>query len=195
MLRPHRWFSWVVLLISLGVMVRGAVAEAKETAAPALYELQLVSVDGSVLDAAEFAGQVVLFVNVASFCGYTPQYAGLQSLYDRYRDRGLVVIGIPSNQFGGQEPGTNDDIKSFCTSRFGVTFPLLAKQEVNGSNRSPLYRFLVQSEAGGGKDIGWNFEKFVVGRDGQVLGRFPAHIVPQDPRLVAAIEMALAGAS
>ena len=134
----------------------------------------------------ELAGKVWLVVNVASFCGYTPQYAGLQALSQESSD--LAVVGVPCNQFGAQEPGTAKDIATFCETKFGVTFPMLAKQDVNGANRSALYRHLV----GDGDDIKWNFEKFVVDRHGQVVARFPSRARPDGPEIKAAIAEALA---
>lgn len=151
----------------------------------------LVRLDGSALPAAEVDGKVLLFVNVASFCGYTPQYTGLEALWKTYADRGLVVIGVPCNQFGAQEPGSAEEIATFCSVNYGVSFPLLEKQDVNGEGRSPLYQWLVSSEAGGGRDIKWNFGKFLVGRDGAVRARFEHRTAPEAPELVAAIEAAL----
>jgi glutathione peroxidase len=157
----------------------------------ALDAVRLVSLDGGELDDAEIDGKVVLFVNVASRCGLTPQYAGLVRLHQVYRDRGFVVVGVPCNQFLGQEPGSAEEIAEFCSATYGVDFPLLEKQDVNGRHRSALYQWLVGSDAGGGKDIGWNFEKFLVGRDGTVLRRFSPRTLPEDPSVVAAIEAAL----
>lgn len=134
----------------------------------------------------ELAGKVWLVVNVASFCGYTPQYAGLQALSKESDE--VAVIGVPCNQFGAQEPGSANDIATFCESKFGVTFPMLAKQDVNGANRSALYRHLV----GDGDDIKWNFEKFVVDRKGQVVARFPSRAKPEGPEIKAALADALA---
>ncbi len=162
-------------------------------AAPADWgALHLTSIDGAAVDSAALKGHVLLFVNVASFCGYTVQYSDLEALYKQYEPQGLVVVGVPCNQFGSQEPGSDKEIKNFCSTRYGVTFPMLSKQEVNGSTRSPLYSWLVGSKAGGARDIGWNFEKFLVGRNGEVVARFPSHVVPNDPSLRAAIEYALA---
>lgn len=152
----------------------------------------LTQLDGKPLDPAVTAGKVVLYVNVASQCGNTPQYAGLQKVYDTYKERGLVIIGVPCNQFGGQEPGAPAEIQSFCKLNYGVSFPLLNKQDVNGPGRSELYRSLVSSPAGGGADIKWNFEKFLVGRDGEVKARFAPKVQPEDPALIKAIEDALA---
>ncbi len=155
-------------------------------------ELSLVAVDGTPLDAALLAGKVALVVNVASKCGFTPQYDGLEKLYQAKKDQGLVVVGAPCNQFGAQEPGKPEEIVSFCRINYGVTFPLLEKQDVNGAQRSPLYAWLVQSPVGGSSDVKWNFEKFLVGRDGAVLGRWRSITTPEDPELLAAIDRALA---
>lgn len=173
-------------LLSAAVVAAHAPAEAA-----GLHDLELLTIDGAALPRAAVVGKVVLVVNVASFCSFTPQYAELQRLHDTYGDRGLLVLGVPCNQFGGQEPGSEREIKNFCSTTYGVTFPLLRKQDVNGATRSPLYRFLVGSRPGNGKDVGWNFEKFLVGRDGSVLGRFGSTVSPSDPNLLAAIELAL----
>lgn len=154
------------------------------------YEtLDLTTLDGGTLGPQDLDDRVVLFVNVASRCGLTPQYAGLASL-SKQDDR-LVVVGVPCNQFAGQEPGSADEIQAFCSTTYGVDFPLLAKQDVNGEGRSSLYRYLVDSPAGGGDDIQWNFEKFVVGRTGDVVARFDPTTTPEDPALLAAIGDAL----
>ena len=160
--------------------------------APTLPQLPLTALDGKTLPAETLAGHVVLVVNVASQCGYTPQYKGLEALYEQYKDQGLVLVGVPCNQFGGQEPGTAEEIKNFCSLNYGVTFPLLSKAEVNGAGRSDLYKMLVNSPAGGGTDIKWNFEKFLVGRDGKVKARFKSSVTPEDPALRQAIEAELA---
>ena len=156
---------------------------------PVITTAGLTRIDGSVMPDEVLAGKAVLYVNVASKCGYTPQYEGLQALWTEYRDRGLVVVGVPCNQFLGQEPGDATEIQSFCKMNYGVDFPLLEKQDVNGKDRSALYRQLVSD----GPDVKWNFEKFVVGRDGQVKARFASAVEPGDPALRAAIEAALAG--
>lgn len=143
--------------------------------------------DGTPLEREAIDGKVVLFVNVASECGYTRQYAGLQALHEALEDKGFTVIGVPCNQFGGQEPGTAEQIAAFCKRNYGVSFPLLAKQDVNGPERSPLYRYLL----GDGEDVRWNFEKILVGRGGEVLARFPSRVEPESAELRAAIEAAL----
>ena len=144
-----------------------------------LDQLELTRLDGSAFPKSELADRAVLFVNVASRCGLTPQYTGLVELHGKYD--GLTVVGVPCNQFGAQEPGSPDEIATFCSVTYGVDFPLLEKQDVNGDTRSPLYRWLVDSEPGQGKDIAWNFGKFLVGRDGEVRARFePTSGTPDD---------------
>jgi glutathione peroxidase len=152
----------------------------------------LPGLDGGTLDLAALANGPTLIVNVASKCGLTPQYEGLQQLYERYADRGLSVVGVPCNQFGEQEPGTHDEIAAFCSSNYRVTFPLTAKLDVNGPDRHPLYEELTTTPDAEGKagDVQWNFEKFLVGRDGSVT-RFRPLVTPDDPAFVAAIEDAL----
>lgn len=147
--------------------------------------------DGTPLPATEIAGKVVLFVNVASRCGLTPQYGQLVELYHRYRDRGLVIVGAPCNQFLSQEPGGSTEIASFCAMNYGVDFPLLQKLDVNGAERNPLYQFLIGSAAGQGNDITWNFEKFLVGREGTVRARFSPKTLPNAAEIIEAIEAAL----
>ena len=176
----------VFLLLALG----GCTAhQSSVTAAPsgAVHSLPLTQLDGTPLPADALAGKVAVFVNVASACGYTPQYEGLQALYEERRDDGLVIVGVPCNQFGGQEPGSAETIATFCRTTYGVTFPMLEKQAVNGPDRSTLYQTLV----GSGDDVRWNFEKFVVGRDGTVQARFPSGTRPDDAALHAAIDQAL----
>jgi glutathione peroxidase len=152
-----------------------------------IFDVDIDGLAGGSAELDRYRGQVVLVVNVASRCGMTPQYAGLQALNDRYAGRGLVVLGVPCNQFGGQEPGTAAEIEEFCRTGYDVTFPLTAKVDVNGPGRHPLYGELV----GDGPDIRWNFEKFVVAPDGEVAARFDPKVQPQDERLVTTIEKLL----
>ena len=152
-----------------------------------LHELTLNTLGGKPQPLAAFKGKVVLAVNVASACGYTPQYAGLQKLHAEYGDRGLVVLGFPCNQFGGQEPGTAAQIESFCQVNYGVTFPLFEKLDVKGANQAPLYRFLTAKHG----EPAWNFHKYLVGKDGQVIQAFPSKVAPDSAELKAAIEAAL----
>ena len=153
----------------------------------------LTLLDGSDTTLDAYAGQALLVVNVASQCGFTRQYAGLEALYERYHERGLTVIGVPSNQFGAQEPGTAEEIAEFCQANFGVTFPLLAKTDVNGRDRHPLFARLTEVADATGKagDVTWNFEKFLVSPQGEVVGRFRSKVEPDDPELVAAVEAVL----
>jgi len=153
----------------------------------------LTLLDGSDTTLDAYAGQALLVVNVASQCGFTRQYAGLEALYERYHERGLTVIGVPSNQFGAQEPGTAEEIAEFCQTNFGVTFPLLAKTDVNGPDRHPLFARLTEVADAAGKagDVTWNFEKFLVSPQGEVVGRFRSKVEPDDQDLVAAIESVL----
>lgn len=153
-----------------------------------LYELSTRSLDGQAAPLSAWQGKVALVVNVASKCGYTPQYAGLQALYTRFADRGLVVLGFPSNEFGGQEPGAPEEIKSFCQLNYGVTFPLFEKGQTKpGAGQNPVYTFLTQDHPA----PAWNFAKYLVGRDGKVLNFYPSKVAPDAPELVGAIEAAL----
>jgi glutathione peroxidase len=152
-----------------------------------VFDLDIDALTGGPARLDQYRGSALLVVNVASKCGLTPQYAGLQVLWTTYRDRGLVVLGVPCNQFGEQEPGTATEIDEFCSVNYGVTFPLTAKVEVNGPGRHPLYRELI----GDGDDIQWNFEKFLVSPDGAVAARFSPGVTPDDPELIAAIEKLL----
>lgn len=159
-----------------------------------LHDFTLPAIDGQDRSLKDLEGQVALVVNVASRCGLTPQYEGLQRLHDEYGSRGLAVLGFPCNQFKGQEPGTEAEIQAFCSSTYGVTFPLFAKVEVNGRGRHPLFAWLTSqsTEPEGPGDVQWNFGKFLVGKDGAVRARFEPTVAPDDAALVAAIERALA---
>ena len=162
-----------------------------DAAAPAL-DFEMTTLDGESVDLEkEYGGKVVLMVNVASQCGFTRQYAGLQELYEEYKDDGLVVIGVPCNQFGGQEPGSAEQIAQFCDSKFGVTFPMLSKVDVNGSDAAPLYQYLTANADPSGQ-IRWNFEKFLIGKDGKVVARYGSSTEPDDAALVKQIETELA---
>lgn len=160
--------------------------------AQSIHDIGVTDIDGKATTLAPFKGRVLLIVNVASECGYTTQYAGLQELFGKYAAKGLSVLGFPCNQFGGQEPGSNADIKKFCAANFRVTFPLFAKIEVNGANRHPLYAALAGKASPVPGNVKWNFEKFLVGRDGKVLARFGAGDEPDSPDVIQAIEKALA---
>lgn len=154
--------------------------------------LDLHSLQGELLSPEPFKGRVVLVVNVASECGLTSQYAGLEQLQQSYADKGFSVLGVPCNQFGAQEPGDEEAIAAFCSREFGVSFPMTTKLDVNGPQRHPLYRLLAGEGADFPGDISWNFEKFLVNHDGRVLARFSPRTQPDDPLLIQAIESALA---
>jgi glutathione peroxidase len=158
-----------------------------------IHQVELPRLNGKSESLAAYSGKVVLAVNVASRCGFTPQYAGLQALQDRYADRGFTVLGFPCNQFFHQEPGTAEQIQEFCSLNYGVTFPLFAKVDVKGDGQHPLYSLLSQTADDSGKagNVSWNFEKFLVGRDGHVVRRFRSKVTPEDPRIVEAVEEAL----
>jgi glutathione peroxidase len=162
-------------------------------AASSVHEFTMDALSGTPTPLATFKGKVILVVNVASQCGYTYQYEGLQQLYMKYKDQGLVVAGFPANNFGGQEPGTNAEIGAFCKSKFGVTFPMFSKISVAGNDKAPLYQFLTDKTANPktGGEIPWNFTKYLVDRDGKVLARFDSPVEPMSKELTAAIETAL----
>ncbi len=157
-------------------------------AAASIYDFTVTSIQGKTAPLSEYQGKVVLVVNVASKCGYTPQYKGLEALYRKYQDQGFVVLGFPANNFKSQEPGTNEEIQQFCTRTYDVTFPMFSKISVVGEDKAPLYQYLTQT----GGEIPWNFTKFLVGRDGKVIARFEPKNTPDSPEVVSAIEKALA---
>lgn len=155
------------------------------------FAFRFDGIDGAPLALSRFRGRVLVVVNTASHCGFTNQYRPLQALWDRYRDRGLTIIGVPSNDFGGQEPGDNSEIKGFCSSTYGITFPLAGKAGVRGTGAHPFYRWAAEA-LGQGNAPRWNFHKYLVGRDGRLVAAFASSTEPNDPRVVAAIEAALA---
>ena len=176
------------LLLCLLIGAVAVMAEGKT-----VYDFTLNSIDGQPAPLAAYKGKVVLLVNVASRCGYTPQYAALESIYEKYKDRGFVIIGIPANNFGAQEPGSNQEIKTFCQSKYSVTFPMMSKVSVKGEDKTPLYQYLTDKSANPktGGDIQWNFTKFLVGPDGQIIDRFEPAVTPDSPEVTSAIEKAL----
>lgn len=161
-------------------------------AAAPLSEIPLKDIDGKPASLKAYSGKVLLLVNVASRCGNTPQYAGLEALYEKFKDKGLVVLGFPCNDFGSQEPGSNEDVKEFCTSKYHVTFPMFDKLHVKGPEQHPLYSALTGKEGAFPGDVKWNFGKFLIGRDGTPLKRFEPGVKPGDPSVTKAIEEALA---
>ena len=160
--------------------------------AESLYKIPVKDIDGKDTSLDAYKGKVLLIVNVASKCGLTPQYKGLESIYEKYKDKGFALLGFPCNQFMHQEPGTNEQIKQFCSGTYNVTFPLFDKIDVNGPKRHPLYVALAGAESPYPGDIKWNFGKFLIGRDGKILKRFEPTTKPESPEVVAAIEAALA---
>jgi glutathione peroxidase len=176
----------------LAVLLLGATSlMAAETT---VYDFTMNSIDGQPVPFANFKGKVMLLVNVASRCGFTPQYSALESIYEKYKSRGFVIAGVPANNFGGQEPGSNQEIKTFCTANYNVTFPMMSKVSVKGRDITPLYKFLTDKQANPktGGEIEWNFTKFLVGPDGRVIARFDSAIAPDSEEVVSAIEKALA---
>jgi glutathione peroxidase len=162
---------------------------------PSIQSIPLQDINGKPTSLKDYAGKVILLVNVASLCGNTPQYKGLEAMYEKYKGQGLVIIGVPCNDFLGQEPGTAEEIKAFCTEKYSVTFPLMAKIHVKGPEQHPLYAALTSKDAaipGPVGDIDWNFAKFVIGRDGQPVRRFANKVQPDAPELVQTVETALA---
>ena len=159
-----------------------------------VHDFTLNSIDGQPAPLAAYKGKVVLLVNVASKCGFTPQYSALESTYEKYKDRGFVIVGVPANNFGAQEPGSNQEIKTFCSSKYHVTFPMMAKVSVKGDDITPLYQFLTDKSSNpqSGGEIKWNFTKFLIGPDGRVITRFEPEITPDSPQVTSAIEEALA---
>ncbi len=155
-----------------------------------IYEIPFKTIDGDETTFADFKGKAVLIVNVASECGYTPQYAGLQTLHSELADKGFTVLGVPSNDFGAQEPGSDGDIQTFCSSKYAVSFPMASKIPVKGDGKHPLYAFLTGNAPTTG-EVEWNFEKFLIGKDGAVVGRFKSDVAPDAAELRAAIDAVL----
>ena len=175
------------LMFLFASLLCGAVAFAT---GKTVYDFTMNSIDGQPVQLSAYKGKVLLLVNVASKCGYTPQYSALESVYEKYKDRGLVIVGFPANNFGAQEPGTNAEIKTFCTRKYNVSFPMMSKVSVKGADTTPLYQYLTSEPKTGG-EIQWNFTKFLIGRDGNVIARFEPATTPDSPEVTAAIEKAL----
>jgi len=174
--------------LSLGVILMAT----STFAASNLYNFTLPNIDGKPMPLADFKGKVILMVNVASQCGFTPQYSGLEALYEKYKDQGFVILGFPANNFGQQEPGTNEEIKTFCSRKYSVTFPLYSKISVKGSDQAPLYQYLTKdADPSHTGDIKWNFTKFLVDRNGTVVQRFEPAVTPDSAEVVSAIEKLL----
>jgi len=188
-------FSCLQLLIKVrGYLLFGAllIMAGSLFAASGIYGFTLNSIDGKPAPLADYKGKVVLVVNVASQCGYTPQYSALEATYEKYKDKGFVILGFPANNFGAQEPGTNEEIKTFCTRKYSVTFPMYAKISVKGPDQAPLYTYLTKDTGPGiTGDIKWNFTKFLIDRSGRVVNRFEPATEPDNAEVLVAIEAAL----
>jgi glutathione peroxidase len=180
-------FTAVVLAVLAGAQTKPA----GSVKVPAALNFTMNSIGGKPVDLSKYQGRVVLMVNVASQCGYTPQYAGLEELHKKYAGKGLSILGFPANDFGAQEPGTNGEIAQFCKQNYGVEFDMFSKVVVNGQGQTPLYKYLTNLPKFRG-DVAWNFEKFLVGRNGEVIARFRSEIEPDSREMVGAIEAALA---
>ncbi len=182
---------WAACVLALVATCTLPTLHAEDTMPSSALDITMNDINGKPYALGQNKGKVVMLVNVASKCGHTPQYAGLEKLYTTYQDKGFVIIGVPANNFGAQEPGTNAEIQQFCTSTYQVTFPMLAKVSVKGDDICPLYAYLTTKSPKPGV-ITWNFAKFLIGRDGTVVDRFDPGMDPQDPKLTAAVEAALA---
>jgi glutathione peroxidase len=191
-----RRIALVLLALAVGyVGLRIAVAGvSKENTVSSLYDLTVKNIDGQDVKLDTYRGKVLLLVNVASQCGYTPQYVGLQKTYTKYNAQGLEILGFPANNFGGQEPGSNAEIKDFCTLKYHTTFPMFAKISVKGDDQHPLYAYLTSKETDAqfAGPITWNFNKFLVGRDGKIIARFDSKDEPDGAKVTGAVEAALA---
>lgn len=175
--------------LSLGLVI---IMAGSAFAAANVYDFTLPSIDNQPMPLADYKGKVLLMVNVASRCGFTPQYAALESLYEKYKDQGLVILGFPANNFGAQEPGTNQEIKTFCSRKYNVTFPMYSKVSVKGDGLTPLYQYLTEeTQPGISGEIKWNFTKFLVDRQGHVVQRFEPAVTPDSSDVVSAVEKLL----
>jgi glutathione peroxidase len=186
--------GFAILNHMMKLMLLGMAAGAMAFGASSVYDFTLTSIDGAAAPLSSFKGKVVLLVNVASKCGFTPQYAGLEKLYETYKDKGFVIVGVPANNFGAQEPGSNEEIKTFCSRNYNVTFPMMSKVSVKGTDTTPLYQYLTDKSANPktGGEIKWNFTKFLVDKNGNVINRFESAVTPEAADLVKSVEAALA---
>ena len=183
----------MMAVLPAATLMRAEEKAVKEEAMKSIYDFAMKDIDGNSLKLDQFQGKVILLVNVASRCGFTPQYTGLQNLYTKYKDEGLVVLGFPANNFGGQEPGSDSEIKTFCTTKYNVNFPMFSKISVKGNDQHPLYQFLTSKKTNPkfGGEITWNFNKFLVDRKGNIIARFGSKDAPENEKVLQAIEQAL----
>jgi len=182
---------FIVLIFATARVIRAADASPPTSQPASPLDFTVKDIDGNDYNLAQLKGKVVLIVNVASRCGFTPQYTGLEKLYEANKDKGFVIVGFPANNFKSQEPGTNEEIKAFCTGKYNVTFPMMSKISVKGEDKHPLYQLLTKDKG----EVTWNFNKFLIGRDGKLIEHFDSKVKPDDARLSGAIEKALAGAA
>jgi glutathione peroxidase len=180
----------VLILIAVGISLSSADHHESDSS---IYQFIVTDLDGNSVGLSEYQGKTLLIVNVASKCGYTPQYEGLQKVYEKYKEMGFLVLGFPANNFGNQEPGSNEDIKEFCSLNYGVTFPMFSKISVKGEDIHPLYQFLTSEESNPeyAGEISWNFNKFLINPSGKVIARFASKVKPQSEKVIKSIEMAL----
>lgn len=181
---------WFTLVLTGGMMIPTTAGSGVNDS---IYGFTMKSIDGKDVPLSTYKGKVILIVNVASECGYTPQYKGLEALYEKYRKEGLVILGFPANNFGGQEPGTDPQIKSFCEKNYGVTFDMFSKISVKGDDQHPLYTYLTSAKTDPefSGDVKWNFQKYLISRDGKILGKFVSKVEPMSDELTTAVEKAL----
>jgi glutathione peroxidase len=189
-----RLFRSMLTFLTAGLLAAPPIPAMEEPMPASVLDFTMKNIDGQETPLSKYKGEALLIVNVASKCGYTPQYAGLESLYKKYGPKGLVVLGFPSNDFMWQEPGTDEEIKTFCALKYNVTFPMFSKIPVKGKNKAPLYRFLTEKATNPGfaGEISWNFNKFLVDRSGEIVARFGSKEEPESPAVVEAVEKALA---
>jgi len=185
--------AFVAVSAAMLFLVKANVSTVEKGKDKSVYDFTMKDTGGRDVKLEQFRGKVVMLVNVASKCGYTPQYDGLQKIYDQYKDRGFVILGFPANNFGAQEPGTNEEIVEFCRINYGVKFPIFSKISVKGEDKHPLYKYLTERETNPefGGEIKWNFNKFLIGRDGKIIARFESADKPEDAKVTKAIEGAL----
>jgi glutathione peroxidase len=188
---PHAAYVLMIVLIIFLSKTDAEIKNERSNMDNNIKKITVKDIDGKSVNLSDYKGKVLLIVNVASYCGYTKQYAGLEKIYKDYKDKGFEILAFPCNQFGEQEPGTNEEIKNFCSSKFDVSFKLFDKVDVNGKNQSPLYSILTNNEITGKSEIKWNFEKFLIDKEGNVVARYPSKVEPTSEELISAIDREL----
>lgn len=191
--KPTLLFMICLMLITTLMRVNAQQLKREDKPVPPTLNFTMKSLAGQDVKLSEYRGKVILIINTASECGYTPQYEGLEALYEKYKEKGLILLGFPANDFGQQEPGTNSEIAQFCKVNYGVTFPMFSKISVLGDTKAPLYKVLTDpsNDPTKGGEVKWNFEKFLIGKDGKIVGRYRSAVEPQSDELVKAIEAEL----